>query len=161
MLFSGHSGEGTSQWDTTSQCNVVSHWLNRYPDWSLVVTTKMLLPVTTADIWYISDVARHHSDVIMRTNHVFGCCGVEPWFMTLRSETIRGTITTNVVVKFDNNSPNALRVSRSHHAADVSKAIKTDMRKMSPKFLITASCFGFRLFLDFYLRLSKIRQPSD
>ena len=30
-----HSGYGFSQWETTLQCNVVSHCLNPYPEWSL------------------------------------------------------------------------------------------------------------------------------
>ena len=29
-----HSGYGHSQWKTTLQCNVVSHWLSPYPEWS-------------------------------------------------------------------------------------------------------------------------------
>ena len=31
----GHSGYGLSQWETTLHCNVVSHWLSQYPEWSL------------------------------------------------------------------------------------------------------------------------------
>ena len=31
----GHSGYGLSQWETTLQCNVVSHWLSPYAEWSL------------------------------------------------------------------------------------------------------------------------------
>ena len=30
-----HPGYGLSQWETTLQCNVVSHWLSSYPEWSL------------------------------------------------------------------------------------------------------------------------------
>ena len=30
-----HSGYGLSQWETTLYCNVVSHWLSPYPEWSL------------------------------------------------------------------------------------------------------------------------------
>ena len=30
-----HSGYGISQWETTLQCNVVSHWLSPYTKWSL------------------------------------------------------------------------------------------------------------------------------
>ena len=33
-LHSDHSGYGRSQWQMTSHCNVVSHWLSPYPDWS-------------------------------------------------------------------------------------------------------------------------------
>ena len=32
-----HSGYGLSQWETTLQCNVVSHWLSPYPEWSLLL----------------------------------------------------------------------------------------------------------------------------
>ena len=30
-----HSGYGLSQWETTLQCNDVSHWLSPYPEWSV------------------------------------------------------------------------------------------------------------------------------
>ena len=30
-----HSGYELSQWETTLPCNVVSHWLSPYPEWSL------------------------------------------------------------------------------------------------------------------------------
>ena len=30
-----HSGYGLSQWETTWQCNVVSHWLCPYSEWSM------------------------------------------------------------------------------------------------------------------------------
>ena len=30
----GHSGCGLSQWETTLHCNVISHWLSPYPEWS-------------------------------------------------------------------------------------------------------------------------------
>ena len=30
-----HSGYGRSQLEMPLQCNIVSHWLNPYPDWSL------------------------------------------------------------------------------------------------------------------------------
>ena len=35
-LIKDHSLYGPSQWQTTSQCNVVFHWLNPYPEWSLI-----------------------------------------------------------------------------------------------------------------------------
>ena len=30
-----HSGYELSQWEMPLQCNVISHWLNPYPEWSL------------------------------------------------------------------------------------------------------------------------------
>ena len=33
-----HSGYGFSQWGTTLQCNVVSHWLSPYLEWSLYIS---------------------------------------------------------------------------------------------------------------------------
>ena len=30
-----HPGYGHNQWETTLQCNIVSHWLCPYPEWSL------------------------------------------------------------------------------------------------------------------------------
>ena len=32
----GSFGYGLSQWETTLHCNGVSHWLNPYPEWSLL-----------------------------------------------------------------------------------------------------------------------------
>ena len=37
MGFGDHFGYGLSQWDTTLYCNVVSHWLSPYPEWSLLL----------------------------------------------------------------------------------------------------------------------------
>ena len=34
---------GLSQWETTLQCNVVSHWLSPCPEWSLHIITPALL----------------------------------------------------------------------------------------------------------------------
>ena len=34
-IFRGHSG--LSQWETTLQCNVVSHWLSPYPEWAIIL----------------------------------------------------------------------------------------------------------------------------
>ena len=31
-----HSGYGLNQWNTTLECNIVSHWLNPHPEWSLI-----------------------------------------------------------------------------------------------------------------------------
>ena len=42
-----HSGYGLSQWETTLQCNVVSHWLSQYPEWSLK--------------WYPTFISHHNS----------------------------------------------------------------------------------------------------
>ena len=33
--YRNHSGYGLSQWETTLHCNVISHWLSSYPQWSL------------------------------------------------------------------------------------------------------------------------------
>ena len=32
-----HSGYGLSQWETTLQCKVVSHWLSPCPEWSKIM----------------------------------------------------------------------------------------------------------------------------
>ena len=34
-IHRGHSGCGLSQWNITLHCNVTSHWLSPYPEWSL------------------------------------------------------------------------------------------------------------------------------
>ena len=34
-IYNDHSRYGLSQWETTLHCNVVSHWLGPYPQWSL------------------------------------------------------------------------------------------------------------------------------
>ena len=36
------SGYGLSQWETMLHCNIVSHWLSSYPEWSLQYWTKSL-----------------------------------------------------------------------------------------------------------------------
>ena len=35
VLAGTNSGYGFSQWEMTLQCNVISHWLSLYPEWSL------------------------------------------------------------------------------------------------------------------------------
>ena len=43
-----YSGCGLSQWETTLQCNIVSHWLRPYPEWSqerLLMATKKSMPI--------------------------------------------------------------------------------------------------------------------
>ena len=37
IYYSDHSGYGLSQRETTLLCNVVSHWLSPYPEWSLII----------------------------------------------------------------------------------------------------------------------------
>ena len=39
-LIRDHSGYGLSQWETMLQCNIVSHWLSPYPEWSLLITVN-------------------------------------------------------------------------------------------------------------------------
>ena len=41
---------GISQWETTLQCNVVSHWLSPYPNWSLSNTCIMAFRVSISVI---------------------------------------------------------------------------------------------------------------
>ena len=41
-VFQGFSGYGLSQWETTLHCNVISHWLSPYTDWSLVFGLNMV-----------------------------------------------------------------------------------------------------------------------
>ena len=35
-LSRDHTGHGHSQWETIFQCNIFSHWLSPYPEWSLL-----------------------------------------------------------------------------------------------------------------------------
>ena len=43
-----HSGYGPSQWETTLQCNVVSHWLSPYTEWSPdTISPKLYLSLGT------------------------------------------------------------------------------------------------------------------
>ena len=44
IKFSGNSGYGLSQWQTTLQCNVVSHCLIPYLEWSLNFNLHALSP---------------------------------------------------------------------------------------------------------------------
>ena len=37
-----HSGYGLSQWETTLHCNIVSHWLSPYPEWSLALEVHLV-----------------------------------------------------------------------------------------------------------------------
>ena len=37
-----HFVHAPSQWETTLHCNVVSHWLGTYTEWSCAITCKML-----------------------------------------------------------------------------------------------------------------------
>ena len=36
-ILRDHAGYGLSQWETTLHCNVVSHWLRPYPEWSQIL----------------------------------------------------------------------------------------------------------------------------
>ena len=37
-----HSGYGLSQWEKTLQCNIISHWLSPYTEWSLKTRSSSL-----------------------------------------------------------------------------------------------------------------------
>ena len=42
-VFRDHSGYGLSQWEMMLQCNMVSHYLSPYPEWSLCVTSSQTI----------------------------------------------------------------------------------------------------------------------
>ena len=69
QLHWDHSGYVVSQWETTLHCNVVSHWLNPYQEWSLVTVGFTLY----IDINYYKTILR------------FGCTG-SLVFKTFRPE---------------------------------------------------------------------------
>ena len=47
-MTQGHSVYGLSQWEATLHCNVVSHWLSPYPEWSLWLK---LSSVKSFELW--------------------------------------------------------------------------------------------------------------
>ena len=47
--FMDHSGYGFSQWETTLQCTVVSHWLSHCPEFSLCLLLELM-------VWHIKTV---------------------------------------------------------------------------------------------------------
>ena len=49
-----HSGHGRSQWEMTLQCNVASHWVSPYLEWSLYVHSwkQLLLVISLATHLY-------------------------------------------------------------------------------------------------------------
>ena len=56
-----HSWHGLSQWETTLRCNVLSHWLSPYPEWSLILYNQCL-PHSSPEImqltstWYSTQI---------------------------------------------------------------------------------------------------------
>ena len=47
----GHYVYELSQWETMLLCNIVSHWLSPYPEWSLDMWENQALPhVTKCDV---------------------------------------------------------------------------------------------------------------
>ena len=51
ILPRDHSRYGLSQWETTLHCNVVSHWLSPYPEWSPTSYLGDEVPHATASHW--------------------------------------------------------------------------------------------------------------
>ena len=49
-VIGDHSRYGSSQWETTLHCNVVSHWLSLYPGWPLAMSHWPLSP-WWSDLW--------------------------------------------------------------------------------------------------------------
>ena len=62
---------GLNQWETTLQCNVVSHWLSTYPEWSLIKD-----PVCRGNPWHATSP---YIWTVMRKEF----SGVSPVFLTL------------------------------------------------------------------------------
>ena len=76
LSYRDHCGYGLSPSETTLHCNVVSHWLSPYPQWSLSYSGVLLLhdsAISKHDItlWYFSGRTQqnittlHHSIITM------------------------------------------------------------------------------------------------
>ena len=80
--FRDHSEYELSQWETTLHCNVVSHWLSPFPEWSLGLLFVVLLLCFVSICFYpypsgLHHWSNHHHTIILthwgRVTHI--CVG--------------------------------------------------------------------------------------
>ena len=57
-----HSGYGLSQWDLKLHCNVFSHWLSPYTEWSL--STKPMIYIPRKQDWQVTSINTQYSSTL-------------------------------------------------------------------------------------------------
>ena len=61
QLITHATGYGLSQWEMMLQCNIISHWLSPYPEWSLAFVlegqaTSIFLTLITVDLMFYKNI---------------------------------------------------------------------------------------------------------
>ena len=89
--FRDHSVYSLRQWDTTLQCNVGSHWLNTYTEWSLYFLVLMLVIVALCTSYHWYDLKREICFTAWVYTLICVCITTQGYERSVSNDIITGT----------------------------------------------------------------------